>query len=283
MESLELVLCPLTLRRDLLECSAEQYRELLDIAVARGYGAVALGMIDIGIAEAAGISLDAFLAEFEKRGLRTPIVEVVSGWGQGASEVEIAAKANPVLDVAARAGAETVVAISMAPTIPSVQVAAKGFAHVCRLAAERGLKVSIEFFPWGGIGDLATAWEVVQTAEAENGGIVFDTWHWGRSAHGPDYETIGEIPGHRIHVVQIDDAGPASDEDPYQETLRARRLPGDGIVDIVGALRAIRETGAEPLFGPEVFSRELFSKGADEMARQVSEATRRVLGEAGWS
>lgn len=283
MKSPELVLCPLTLRERPFKCSAEEYRDLLDVAVARGYGAVALGMIDVGIAADAGISLDRFLAEFERRGLRTPLVEAVSGWGQGGGDEEIEAQAGPVLELAARAGAETIVAISMEPTIPSLDVAARGLAHVCRLAADRGLKASVEFFPWGGIPDLATAWKLVQEAGADNGGIVFDTWHWGRSATGEDLATIREIPGDRFHVVQIDDAAPDPQEDPLRETLRARRLPGDGVVNIVGALRAIRETGARPLFGPEVFSHELFAQGPDEMARQVAEATHRVLAEAGWA
>lgn len=282
MESTELVLCPLTLRERPYKCSADQYRELLDIAVARGYGAVALGMIDAEIAEEAGISRDRFLAEFESRGLRTPLVEAVSGWGQGGREEEIEAQAMPVLELAVRAGAETVVAISMEAAVPSLSVAARGFAHVCALARDRGLKVSVEFFPWGGISDLATAWKLVQEAGADNGGIVFDTWHWGRSASGEDLATIAEIPGDRFHVVQIDDAAPDRQEDMLRETLRARRLPGDGAVNIVGALRAIRETGARPLFGPEVFSDELFAQGPDEMARKVAQATRRVLAEAGW-
>ena len=68
-----------------------------------------------------------------------------------------------------------------------------------------------------------------------------------------------------------------------QETLHARRLPGDGVVDIVGVLRALREIGASPLFAPEVFSQELFAQGVDEMAGQVAEATRRVLAEAGYA
>ncbi len=283
MESPELVLCPLTLRRDLFECSPDQYRELLDIAVKHGYGAVNVGLIDTGTAEAEGISLDAFLAEFEKRGLRTPVVDAISGWGQGQPEADIESQAKPVLDVAERAGAETVVAISMEPTIPSVDVAAKGFAHVCALAADRGLKACIEFFPWGGIPDIATAWEVVQVAEADVGGLVLDTWHWGRAPNGPDYDTVAKIPGDRFHIIQIDDAGPEAEEDMMRETLRARRLPGDGVVDIVGVLRAVRETGAKPLFAPEVFSKELFELGPDEMARQVAEATRRVLVEAGFA
>lgn len=284
--SVELVLCPLTLRSKVRSCTPVQYREILDIAVEHGYSGVALGILDVEIAAADGISTDAFLAEFERRGLRTPLVEAVSGWGQGASESEIEALTRPTLELAERAGAETVVAISMEPTIPSLAVAARGFAHVCRLAGARGLKVSVEFFPWGGISDLATARQLIELAGEDNGGIVFDMWHWGRSAGGFDYDSIRKIPGERFHVVQLDDAGPKSGpagREGARETLTARLLPGEGVVDIVGALRTIKETGAQPLLAPEVFSQELFALGASEMARRVAGATRRTLAEAGFS
>ena len=279
----ELVMCPLTLRSELFECTPEQYRGLLDLAVRYGYGGVAVGALDVGIADAAGVSLDAFLEEIRDRGLRAPIVEAVSGWGQGAAAEEIEAQARPVMEIAARAGADTVVALSMEATVPSIEVAAAGFSQVCALGEEYGLRVSVEFFPWGGISDLATAWHLVKAAGADNGGIVLDTWHWGRASGGPDFETLRAIPPEKIHVVQIDDASAEPWEDAFQETLRARLLPGDGVVDIVGVLRVLRERGATPHFAPEVFNAELHGLGVEDMARRVAEATRRVLNEAGYA
>jgi len=285
MEPNDLVLCPLTIRADLHACTPDQYRSVLDLAVEHGYRGVDLGMLDVGIARAAGIPRDAFLAWFAERGLSTPIVDVLSGWAQGESEREIAARALPVLEVAERAGAKTVVAICMEATLPSIEETARGFAQVCALAAERGLAVSIEFFPWGGIGDIATAWEVVRASGADNGGIVLDTWHWARSRNpaADDLATLRAIPGGRIHVVQVDDAAPVPGCDLLRETLRARRLPGHGMPGTVDVLRTLREIGARPIVAPEVFSRDLFRQGAGEMMRQVAAATRAVLARAGWT
>ena len=143
--------------------------------------------------------------------------------------------------------------------------------------------MAVEFFPWGGIPDLAAAWALVQESRADNGGIVLDTWHWGRAPVGPDLATLREVPGERIHVVQIDDASAEPQGNPYEETVTARLLPGDGAVDIVGVLRVLREIGARPHFAPEVFSRELFALGVDAMAGRVAAATERVLKAAGWT
>lgn len=279
----ELVLCPLTLRPEVFECTPDDYRNILDAGVKHGYAGVSLGLLDTGLAQAAGVSLDALLGEIRSRGLTAPIVEAVSGWGQGAGRAEIESQTRPAVETAVAAGADTVVAISMEPTIPSLEVAARGFATVCAVAAEHGIRASVEFFPWGGISDLATAWQLVQAAGAGNGGIVLDTWHWGRAACGPDYDTLRSIPGDRIHVVQIDDAGPEPESDAFQETLHSRRLPGDGVVDIVGVLRILREMGATPHVAPEVFNRELFALGVDEMAGRVAEASRQALVEAGYA
>ncbi len=282
MESPELVLCPLTLRPKLRECPPDRYGEILDAAVEHGYRGVALGRIDEAIARSAGLSRERFLDQFAQRGLSTPLVEAVSAWGQGQSDDEIDAEILPTLDLAVAAGAQTVVALSHEAGLAPVQVAARGFARVCERAAERGLTVSIEFFPWGGIPDIATAWQVVQAAGAENGGLVLDTWHWARSAQGADFATLSAIPADRIHVVQIDDAAPQAWADPLQETLHGRLLPGDGVAGIAAILRALRKRDARPLLAPEVFSDDLLALGVSEMAGRVARATRAVLAEAGW-
>jgi sugar phosphate isomerase/epimerase len=282
MKPTDLVLCPLTLRKDLFRCSVAEYRSFLDAGVAAGYGAVSLALIDSGIAAAEGIERDAFLDFFRSRGLSTPIVEAFTVWSQGQSEAEIDAHLDPALEIAAAAGAETIVAICFEPTIPSLEVSARAFAHVCRRAGERGLKTTIEFFPWGAIGDIAAAWQLVQTAGEPNGGILLDTWHWGRRRAGPDFETLARIPGDRIHVVQLSDTAPIPGPEVMQETLRARLLPGEGTAGVVDVLRALRAIGARPRFAPEVFNHDLVDLGPAEMTRRVAEASRAVLTAAGW-
>ena len=282
MEPRALILCPLTLRPGLFACTPQEYGEILDAGVRAGYRGVSVAMIDVEIAAAAGGSIDGFLGQFGERGLSLPIVEAISGWGQGQSEVEIAEQATPVLEFAARAGAEVVVAISTEPTIPSLAVAARGFRFLCALAQSHGLKVAIEFFPWGGIGDIRTARDVVMEAGAPGGGICLDIWHWARAPGGLDWEGLRGFPADQIHVVQIDDAAAEAQADPMRETLRGRLLPGEGVACVVDVLRVLREIGADPLFAPEVFSRRLFEEGPGAMALQVARSSRAVLSQAGY-
>ena len=116
------------------------YGEPVIFAPATGMGSAAnagfdafMPLIDSGIAEAAGIGLDQFLAQFEERGLSTPIVEVVSGWGQGQDDDEIDAQALPALDVAARAGARVGARTDAAPVARAPAACSGGAAApVCR-------------------------------------------------------------------------------------------------------------------------------------------------------
>lgn len=284
MASPDLVLCPLTLRDGLFEYAPERYAEMLDLAPDYGYRRVDLSVLDLEMAEAAGRPREEFLEQFPSRGLSTPVVDAISGWSHGASDKEIEARALPVLEVAVEARAQTVLALSTESTLPSVAVAGRGFAHVCALAADRGLGVCIEFFPWGGISDIAKAWQVIEASGAANGGIVLDTWHWARSPNprADDLATLRTIPAERIHLVQLDDAAPEPDGDPMRETLRARLLPGKGAPGTLEVLRTLHEMGAAPLFAPEVFNPELYAEGQADMMRLTADASRAVLAEAGY-
>jgi sugar phosphate isomerase/epimerase len=158
-----------------------------------------------------------------------------------------------------------------------IDVAAKGFAYACDLAARHGLRVGIEFLPWSAIADLRTAWEIVRRADRDNGGLVLDSWHWQRQAGGPDLDTLRTIPADRIHVLQLNDAPAAPDGDPMDETMNRRLLPGEGEIDLASLLRALDDIGAEPMVAPEVFSRVTAALGPEEAAQRIGDATRRVL------
>ena len=120
---------------------------------------------------------------------------------------------------------------------------------------------------------------MVQEAGGDNIGLVFDTWHWLRQPGGPDPETLRQIPGDRIHCVQLDDTTAAgTGEDQMMESMTARLLPGDGEVDWPNVLELLDEIGADPIWAPEVFNLGLMKEGPVEMARKTRDATRKVLG-----
>ena len=157
--------------------------------------------------------------------------------------------------------------------------ATKGLALLGKMGADRGLKVCIEWLPWSALPTIKSAWELIQDAGGDNLGLVVDTWHWLRQPGGPDQATLRQIPGDRIHCVQLDDTTVAgSGDDMMMESMTNRLLPGEGEVDWAEFLGIIEEIGADPIWAPEVFNLGLLEQGETEMARRIGESTRKVLG-----
>ena len=52
----------------------------------------------------------------------------------------------------------------------------RAFAALCDRAGP-DLTVALEFMPYSGMPDLATAWRVPQEAGRPNGGLIIDAWH----------------------------------------------------------------------------------------------------------
>ena len=67
--------------------------------------------------------------------------------------------------------------IGMPEDLAAMDDVIEGFAGLCDRAAEHGLLVALEFLPWSGIPDVATAWRIVDAAGRANGGLLVDTWH----------------------------------------------------------------------------------------------------------
>lgn len=125
------------------------------------------------------------------------------------------------------------------------------FASLCDRVADLGAQVTIEFMPMTTIGDLDSAWELVNAANRPNGGVSFDTWHFYRGT--PDLSALERVPGDRIFTVQVADATAEPHVDPVEDTLN-RELPGDGDFDLVTVLAALDRIGALRWVGAEVIS-----------------------------
>ena len=124
-----------------------------------------------------------------------------------------------------------IAAITMDPARPDLERARGNLALVVAAAAGVGAQVCVEFLPWSGIPDLATAWELVEPLGA-GAGILLDTWHWVRQPGGPNPELLARIPGERIGYVQLCDAALDAGDDIMAEAMGQRLLPGDGEFDI---------------------------------------------------
>ncbi len=154
------------------------------------------------------------------------------------------------------------------------------YAAICERAARHGLVCDLEFIPLWGVPDLATGWRIVHGAGAVNGGLVFDVWHFVRSRSSLDL--LRQIPGDRIHCVQLNDgptelpAGVSIKDDCYN-----RLFPGDGQFPNVEIIEILAESGGLNQVGPEVFSPMLAGMSAEDVAAKSAASIAGVLRKAG--
>jgi len=146
------------------------------------------------------------------------------------------------------------------------------------LAAQHGLKAHIEFLPFGGISDLASAWAIVQAAGRPNGGLTIDSWHFFRS--GSSFDLLERIPGSRVHTVQINDAPAQAQTDLLHETMTGRLVPGEGSFDLTRFVQTLDQIGSTAPFSVEIFSARVADVPMAHAIASWAPAARDIIGKA---
>ncbi|MFC5950398.1 sugar phosphate isomerase/epimerase family protein [Pseudonocardia lutea] len=178
-----------------------------------------------------------------------------------------------VLGAAAAAGCKDVSVIEPYGRPVPVDLGSEAFAEVCDRAAAHGLSARLEAMPFSGIPDIGTAWDIVQRAGRQNGGLVVDTWHLFRG--GFRTGLLDEIPVERI-TLQLCDAPLVPASDLWVES-GSRLLPGAGELDLTSVVSTLRRRGFTGPVGPEVVSPALAHLGPHEAALRAARACRPLL------
>lgn len=126
------------------------------------------------------------------------------------------------------------------------------FRVLARQAAEVGTSVGLELIPDTSIADLPTALAIVKGAAGTNSGLVLDIWHIARSR--TDYAALATIPRQLIRHVELCDADAQQIGSVLEDTVRRRKLPGEGDLDVRRFLENVNKTGYDGLYGVEIIS-----------------------------
>ncbi|MCY3647790.1 MAG: sugar phosphate isomerase/epimerase [Chloroflexi bacterium] len=254
------------------------FDERVRAARANGFAGLSMWMSHYDEARAEGLSNAEMRAILDREGVVLAMLEYITAWAEGpANRDAIEEETARICGIAEELGSDTVLAVTMEPSTDPA-AAPEGLAIACDVAARHGQRLGVEFLPWTGIPNLATAWPIVRDADRPNAGLVLDAWHWFRS--GPDPDLLRTIPGEKVIHLQISDAPADPDPDVVAETIGHRLLPGQGDIDLPGLLRILDDTGRQCPTAVEVFSDWLRSHPIEEGARLASEAARSVLAAA---
>ncbi|HEY3263219.1 MAG TPA: sugar phosphate isomerase/epimerase [Pseudonocardiaceae bacterium] len=254
------------------------FEERVRAAAAAGFAGIGLRAENYVDARRAGLDDAAMHAVLREHGMTVMEVEYLTGWGtEGDRDAAQQEKERTVFHLARTFGVGHLNAgLLEKPPLDAVPAA---FGALCRRAGE--LTVALEFMPYSGVPDLATAWAVVDRCGEPNSALLVDAWHWTRSRAAPD--DLGPVPAERIVSIQLCDVAAEPMPVPRQESLHHRLPPGRGFGDVAGMLRALRDHGVRPVvIAVEVISDELVARGVDGAARTVMAAAREVL-DRSWS
>ncbi|MDO8361926.1 MAG: sugar phosphate isomerase/epimerase [Actinomycetota bacterium] len=182
-------------------------------------------------------------------------------------------------EVAGALGVDCLVAVHLGDSEVPDDIAIGGFAGLCDDAAEHGLAVALEFMPFSGVPDLASAVRIVAGADRPNGGIVLDLCHFARSG-GSDAD-LASLPQGVVRSIQLGDGPDEAPADLRDEAMFHRALPGQGDFRLAARLALLAAGDVRACIGPELFQRGFSERPAAVVAADLMAATRAVLEAAG--
>lgn len=149
------------------------------------------------------------------------------------------------------------------------------FCRLCRLAAEFGMAVDMEFIAFSSVNSLDAALQLLECSRQSNAGLILDPLHLTRSGGMP--ADIARVPRSLIGYAQICD-GPstmAADQQMF-EGAEQRQIPGEGQFPLRQFIDALPD---DVLIGVEIPLRDRVERGmgALERAKLAVSASRKLI------
>jgi sugar phosphate isomerase/epimerase len=147
------------------------------------------------------------------------------------------------------------------------------FAELCADAARQtDAKVVYEFMPFDvNVRSVDAAAMVVGGAGAANGGVAIDTWHMSKLGIAP--EELRRIPPEYLSWIELSDGQFETMDDPIDEVVNHRQLPGEGEFDLRAYIAVCEDCGYAGPWGVEVLSEDLRNNPIDVIFRRAYDAT----------
>jgi sugar phosphate isomerase/epimerase len=253
--------------------------ERCEAAAAAGFTGIGLHYADLPRTIAAGVDVPEMRAVLRNNGLALVEIEFLAGWALGGISLALA----PIEEVADALGGRQVSAGEFDGNIrldteEALDGAAKALRANADRLAEKGLLVALESFPWSALANPQIAIDVLRRAGAPNAGLLIDVWHFYNGGGHPDQ--LSDLPTAGITGVQLND-GPLVHDNFQQHARAQRQLPGEGELDVVGLIQAVRRAGFTGPYCVESNTPEFRNLPVAEAARRAADTATGVLRAAG--
>lgn len=251
------------------------FAERCRAAAAAGFTGIGLHADDLPRTVASGLDVAGMQAVLASTGLHVTEIEFLGGWALDGDPAELEELVRRIGAVADAFGGRHVSAGEFRGGGPlDIDAAAARLDRLAGRLAGRGLQVAVEAFPWSVLAGAGVVPELLRKTAAPNLGQLVDVWHFYNNGGDP-----GALTG-PVAAVQLND-GPRVHHDYLVHARPARRLPGDGELDVAGLVRAVLRTGFTGPWCVEVNTPEFRALPIDEAARRAVETASAALDAAG--
>jgi len=218
---------------------------------------------------------------FDDNGLRYLELEFLMDWfvDPGDPRREASDEMRKLLfEAAAVFGAHHIKVGNIPGTPCELPQLAERFAELCADAARHtDAKVVYEFMPFDvNVRTVDAAVTVVGGAGAANGGVAIDTWHMSKLGIAPD--ELRRISPQYLSWIELSDGQLEDMDDPIDEVVNHRQLPGEGEFDLRAYIAVCEDCGYAGPWGVEVLSEDLRNNPIDVIFRRAYDATASQFG-----
>lgn len=259
------------------------FQQQLNAARQAGYSHLPIGLATYQALRSDGLNDRDIVSLYDDHGLAPGHFDGFSAWAPIPFNDDLADAAKAVFDsttdqcltICNALGIDKICATgTFRPQQFAINQLQDGFHAFAEAAQEYNIQVDLEFLPFWGIPDLATATQILGEQRPDNAGILLDTWHFLRG--NPDFDLLRSLPAGTIRTLQLADASlQPQDPDMFIDCLVYRKPPGEGELPIHDVVRALKAQDIDDV-GPEIFSSELDNLSAAAAAQRCFDATQRT-------
>lgn len=148
----------------------------------------------------------------------------------------------------------------------NIRLTAKNIRKICEIGAAHSITFQYEGAAWTPIHSLEQNLKLVDEVAMDNFGLVLDYWHYWASRETTP-EEVSKLDKDLIVSVHITDGfRPEAGEAWPDETLLRDALPGDGDLPCREWTDAVRATGFDGSYSPEILGKTLWEANLRDIA-----------------
>jgi len=157
-----------------------------------------------------------------------------------------------------------------------LKLTARNVADIADIARPYGVRCQLEPIAWAPIHSLSQSLQVMDEAGRDNVGMVIDFWHlWAGEATTPD--EVAKLRADQIYGVHFCDGIKHPKGKKWVEEEYRSFLPGEGKIPIAEWVAAVRATGFDGVWSPELYSPKHWEWDLLDIAREAKARMERYL------